>query len=180
VPPNNAPQITGVSDRTVSAGQTAAIDATCRDPDGTATTITNPNPPPGSTFSQTSGNPSTGRYRQRTNAGEVGQSFAVRFDCSDSGSPPASTSQGATIRVVQQAPPMPTPTQPQPTPAPCRQAGADCNSASQCCGGQCNVTPATPNNDVCCLPLGASCNLEGDLCCRPGGCVFPRNVCAAT
>ncbi|MET0153421.1 MAG: CsgG/HfaB family protein [Candidatus Binatia bacterium] len=171
VPPNNAPQITAVSDRTVSAGQTAAIDVTCRDPDGTATTITNPNPPPGSTFSQTSGNPATGRYRQRTNASEVGQSFAVRFDCSDSGSPPGSTSQGATIRVVQQAPPTPTPQPQQPTPAPCRQVGADCNSASQCCGGQCTETFATPNNDICCLPEGASCNPDNDLCCTT-----PRSI----
>jgi hypothetical protein len=180
VPPNNAPQITGVSDRTVSGGQTAAIDVTCRDPDGTATTITNPNPPPGSTFNQTSGNPATGRYRQRTNAGEVGQSFAVRFDCTDSGSPPASTSQGATIRVVQQAPPTPTPTPRQPTPVPCRQTGADCSSASQCCGGQCDVTRATPNDDVCCLPEGASCNPRNDLCCGPQTACGTGNTCIAT
>jgi TolB-like protein len=187
VPANNAPQITGLSDRTVSGGQTVAIDVTCRDPDGTATTITNPNPPPGSTFSQTSGNPATGRYRQRTNASEVGQSFAVRFDCTDGGTPPASTSQGATIRVVQQAPqqPTPTPAPQQPTPVPCRQTGADCNSASQCCGGQCDVTPATTSNDVCCSSPGASCNPGNDLCCRgtSSGCNCvppsgaPINVC---
>jgi tetratricopeptide (TPR) repeat protein len=169
---NNAPQITAVSDRTVSAGQTAAIDVTCRDPDGTVTTITNPNPPPGSTFSQTSGNPATGRYRQQTNTGEVGQRFAVRFDCTDSGSPPASTSQGASIRVVQPAPAAPPTPTPQPTPVPCRQAGADCSSASQCCGGQCELTFETPNNDVCCLPVGASCDPNNDLCCTP-----PRQPC---
>ncbi len=164
---NNAPQITGVSDRTVGAGQTAAIDATCRDPDGTLSTITNPNPPPRSTFGQTSGNPSTGRYRQQTNASEIGQSFAVRFDCSDSGSPPASTSQGATIRVVQQAPPPPTPTpQPQPTPVPCRSAGAGCSSASQCCDGECGTVPATVAIEVCCLPVNATCDQNNDLCCN--------------
>ncbi|HSD11760.1 MAG TPA: tetratricopeptide repeat protein, partial [Candidatus Binatia bacterium] len=44
---NNPPGLTGVSDRTVGAGQTAAIDMTCRDPDGTSTTITHGNLPPG-------------------------------------------------------------------------------------------------------------------------------------
>jgi len=60
-PGNNPPQLNGVSDRTVGGGQTAAIDMTCNDPDGTVTTIANPNPPPGSSFTQTSGVPATGR-----------------------------------------------------------------------------------------------------------------------
>jgi TolB-like protein len=165
-PANNPPQLNGVSNRTIAAGQTVAIDMTCRDPDGTVTTITNPNAGPGGSFSQTSGNPATGRYRQATSGGEVGQSFTVRFDCTDSGTPPASTSQSATIRVVQQAPPAPPTPTPQPTPVPCRQAGAGCSAASQCCGGQCDATPETPNSDVCCLPAGAACNPNNDFCCR--------------
>src|SRR5262249_50744418 len=110
-------------------------------------------------------NPATGRYRQGTSGGEVGQSFTVRFDCTDSGTPPASTSQSATIRVVQAPPIAPTPT-PQPTPVPCRQAGAGCSSAAQCCGGRCDATPSSPNNAVCCLPPGARCSTGSDLCCR--------------
>src|SRR5262249_50137760 len=50
---NNPPGLSGVGDRTVGAGQTAAIDMTCRDPDGTTTTIAAGSLPPGGSFNQT-------------------------------------------------------------------------------------------------------------------------------
>ena len=162
---NNPPALSGVSDRTVGAGQTATIDMTCRDPDGTSTTITNGNLPPGGSFSQTSGNPSTGRYRQTTNQGEVGQSFKVTFNCTDSGNPPASASANATTRVVAQPPPpTPTPTT-MPTPVPCKSTGQVCGSPSQCCGDQCGPSFNDRATDVCCLGPGQRCSANNNLCC---------------
>jgi TolB-like protein len=175
---NNPPQINGVSDRTVGAGQTASIDMTCNDPDGTSTTLANPNPPPGSTFSQTSGNPATGRYRQQTNSGEVGQTFTAHFTCTDSGTPPAGTSADATIRVVQA--PQPTPTTPAPTPTPrqCQGLGTGCKSGSQCCSNNCDTelltccvalqrSCTTPRD--CCTATAGSADCQGGLCCLPDG-----------
>jgi tetratricopeptide (TPR) repeat protein len=161
---NNPPGLTGVGDRTVGAGQTASIDMTCRDPDGTSTTITAGSLPPGGSFNQTSGNPATGRYRQTTNQSEAGQSFAVSFTCTDSGTPPASASASATIRVVQQVPPTPTAT-PAPTPVPCRPTGDACSSSSQCCGGQCGPSFNSRAAEVCCLGVGQLCNSDNDFCC---------------
>jgi hypothetical protein len=158
---NNPPQLNGVSDRTVGAGQTASIDMTCNDPDGTVTTIANPNPPPGSSFTQTSGVPATGRYRQQTTPNQAGQSFPVRFTCTDSGNPPASTSASATIRVVEQAQPPPTPTStpvPRPTPIPCRGVPTPCTNNSECCTGQCSPTGATGPSGNCCVPDGGACS----------------------
>jgi tetratricopeptide (TPR) repeat protein len=157
-PGNNPPQLNGVSDRTVGAGQTASIDMDCRDPDGTATTISNPNPAPGGSFSQTSGNPSTARYRQTTNQSQVGESFTTSFTCADSGTPPASTSQSATIRVVGQPQPLPTAT-PQPTPIPCESIGADCNQNTLCCSGTCDSELLE-----CCAPLNQACSNDGQCC----------------
>jgi hypothetical protein len=161
-PGNNPPQLNGVGDRTVAAGQTASIDMDCRDPDGTVTTIANPNPGPGGSFSQTSGNPANGRYRQTTNSSQVGQSFAVGFTCIDSGAPPASTRQNATIRVVAEAPPA----QPTPTPVPCLALETSCTQASQCCSAGCGQNPFG-EGPICCSPLGGACSIanEGAECC---------------
>ena len=177
-PGNNPPQLNGVSDRTVGAGQTATIDMSCRDPDGTTTTITNPVAGPGGSFSQTSGNPSTGKYKQTTNQSQVGQTFGVRFACTDSGNPPASTQQDATIHVVQQA-------QPQPTPVPCTVTGegAGCPDNQQCCSELCGTTPTGPH---CCVPPQSSCTGVGDCCggatsidCQSGHCcVLLQHTCA--
>lgn len=158
---NNAPALNGVSDRTVGAGQTASIDMDCRDPDGTVTTIAAGSLPPGGSFNQTSGNPATGRYRQTTTSSQVGQSFEVRFTCTDSGNPPASTTRSATIRVARQ--PQPTPT-PEPTPVPCRPPGDSCSAAAQCCLGLCGPSFST-TGDACCIPAGARCDINNDLCC---------------
>lgn len=157
-PGNNPPQLNGVADRTVGAGQTAVIDMDCRDPDGTTTTITNPNPAPGGSFNQTSGVPATARYRQTTSQGQVGESFTTSFTCTDSGAPPASTSQSATIRIVAQPQPEPTPT-PQPTPVPCRPLGASCSANSQCCSRGCAGDPS-----ICCGVEGAACTTDADCC----------------
>jgi hypothetical protein len=174
-----------VSDRTVGAGQTASIDMTCNDPDGTVTTIANPNPPPGSSFTQTSGVPASGRYRQQTTANQVGQSFTARFTCNDSGNPPASTSKDATIRVVQQAQatattaagPPPTPT---PTPVVCQVLGTQCNPQipSQCCSNNCDGELT-----ICCVATRGSCSNPEDCCtvpsgfqaCQGGSCCLPDN-----
>jgi hypothetical protein len=180
-PGNNAPQLNGVSDRTVGAGQTAAIDMTCNDPDGTVTTIANPNPPPGSSFTQTSGIPASGRYRQQTTANQVGQSFTARFTCDDSGNPPASTSKDATIRVVQQAQPTPTTAlAPTPTPRVCQSLGTQCNPQipTQCCSNNCD-----PELTTCCVATRGSCSNPEDCCtvpsgfqaCQGGSCCLPDN-----
>jgi len=180
-PGNNPPQLNGVSDRTVGAGQTASIDMTCNDPDGTVTTIANPNPPAGSTFTQTSGTPATGRYRQQTNTNQVGQSFAVRFTCTDSGNPPASTAANATIRVVAQAPPPSTPTPtapPRPTPIPCRGVPTPCANNSECCSGNCSPAGPSGPSGTCCVPDGGACsssfNSNDPTCCS--GCCS-RFIC---
>src|SRR4029077_2737614 len=101
---------------------------------------------------QTSGIPATGRYRQQTTANQAGQSFPVRFTCTDSGNPPASTSASATIRVVEQAPPPPTSTPtPRPTPIPCRGVPTPCANNSECCTGQCGGSGITTNGTTCCV-----------------------------
>ncbi len=187
---NNPPGLNGVGDRTVAAGQTAAIDMTCRDPDGTTTTIAAGNLPPGGSFNQTSGNPSTARYRQTTNQSEVGQSFPVTFTCTDSGTPPATVSANATIRVLQAAPPTPTLTPtPLPTPVPCTQTdqvpshGCPASgSTSQCCTGTCELT--TFDNcqvERCCVPPGGRCSDDGECCrgaCRPPGTCVTTGACS--
>lgn len=169
---NNPPQLNGVGDRTVQAGQTAAIDMDCKDPDGTSTSIASGGLPPGGSFDQTPGNPSTGRYRQTTNGNQVGQSFGVTFTCVDSGAPPLSTSRSATIRIAAAAP-TPTPVVPTPTPTrrppQCVNLGQSCGSGGpQCCPGNGICGPAnqpTPTaQTVCCLPPGADCVNNSDCC----------------
>jgi hypothetical protein len=102
VPPsgNNPPRLQGVSDRSVPAGETAAIDMQCFDPDGTTTSIQNTSAGPNSSFNQTSGNPGSGRYRQVTTVSQVGQVFNVAFVCTDSSNPPASDTEVARITVL--------------------------------------------------------------------------------
>jgi tetratricopeptide (TPR) repeat protein len=187
---NNTPQLNGVGDRTVAAGQTAVINMDCRDPDGTATTIANTQSGPGASFTQHTGTPGTAEYRQATNANQVGQSFAVKFGCTDSGNPPASTSAGATIRVVKQQQPAPEPTPqptavPPPTPRQCQPTGDGrnlCDSESECCSGNCSATPFNTDHGACCSPLGSVCNPQnegGDCCGGPNtvGCNFTTSQC---
>jgi len=166
---NNAPQLNGVGDRTVAAGQTASIDMDCRDPDGTVTSIASGGLPPGATLEQTPGNPSTGRYRQTTTGSQAGQNFSASFTCTDSGAPPQSVSRGATIHVVApQSTPQPT-AKPAPTPRPCRPNSQTCSSASQCCSGQCEFD--FNDERVCCPGIGAACvanDSSGGNCCQPG------------
>jgi TolB-like protein len=111
---NNPPTLQGVGDRSIPAGDSAAIDMQCFDPDSTATSIQITGAGPNSSFDQTSGNPASGHYRQVTNANQVGQVFNVSFVCTDSGNPPASDTKTAQIRVLaaftQTASPTPTPT----------------------------------------------------------------------
>jgi hypothetical protein len=165
---NNPPQLNGVGDRTVQTGQTAAIDMNCKDPDGTLTSIASGALPPGGSFQQSPGNPSTGSYKQTTNGNQAGQTFGVSFTCVDSGTPPLSTSRGATIRIVAgpvpTAAPAATPTQKPvqqcvPVPTPCTRG------QTNCCSGNCNVnTEFDPETFFCCSPLGNSCNEASDCC----------------
>ena len=179
-----APNLTGVVNRNVAAGDATAIEMQCSDPDGTATTITNPTSAPGGTFTQTSGNPSTARYRQGTNANQAGQTFMVSFVCTDSGNPPASTTRNATIRVVSPEEPEPDPTAtqippPNPTPTPqvlCAQTGQFCGSPGNdgaCCdvgsGAQCiEAFVAEVPTTLCCAPLGKACSTNGECCPQSG------------
>jgi TolB-like protein len=111
---NNPPSLQGVGDLTVQAGDTAAIDMQCFDPDGTTTSIQITGAGPNSSFDQTSGNPANGHYRQPTNTGHAGQVFNVSFVCTDSGNPPASDTRTARISVLERStkttPSTPTPT----------------------------------------------------------------------
>jgi hypothetical protein len=111
---NNPPSLQGVGDRTVRAGDSAAIDMQCLDSDSTATSIQNTSAGPNSSFDQISGSPAVGHYRQPTNSGQADQVFNVSFVCTDSGNPPASDTKTAQIRVLaaftQTASPTPTPT----------------------------------------------------------------------
>src|SRR5206468_10239903 len=141
----------GVGDRTVSAGQTAAIDMDCRDPDATTTSIASGPLPPSATFDQTTGNPSSGRYRQPTNTGQAGQRFGVSFTCTDSGTPPEASSRGATIHIVADVVPTPVPTA-RPTPRQCRAIQSDCTAASQCCTNHCEF--GSQEARICCALPG--------------------------
>lgn len=98
------------------------------------------------------------------------------------------------------APPTPTPTPvPTPTPTPlCRDPGVACDTALQCCRGECEVTSVssetlcclalgqgcddasnccgrrTTCDGVCCLPVGTACTDAGDCCGQGAGCVGGR------
>ncbi len=174
---NAAPALSGVADRTVTAGQTAALELSCRDPEGTASTITNPQKGPGATFTETSGDPATALYQQPTNVNQVGQNFTAGFTCTDSGSPAASVQLSATIHVVSSgAEPTPTPggkveptpvpvvstPTPVPTPVSCKVLGNTCSSSFECCSSNCGVTPQSPN--ACCVPPQGSCTSTPDCC----------------
>ncbi len=176
---NNSPQLNGVADRTVGAGQTTSLDLSCRDPDGTTTTIANPQKGPGASFTQTSGNPSTARYQQPTNANEQGQSFAIGFTCTDSGTPPSTVTANATIRVVAPAAvPTVTPTgKPKsppasstalPTPGACNPLTTPCVANAECCTNACAV-PEVGGAQQCCVPHKSNCSLQDDCCNSPLG-----------
>jgi TolB-like protein len=129
---NNQPSLQGVSDRSVQAGGTAAIDMQCFDPDGTASSIQNTNAGPNSSFDQAAGSPGVAHYRQPTNVDQAGQVFNVAFVCTDSGNPPASDTKTARISVLafftETASPIPTATSaPGPTSAPTRTPTATSN-----------------------------------------------------
>jgi hypothetical protein len=99
VRPNDPPRLEGVNDRSVRAGDTAAIDMLCTDSDGTTLSIQNTSAGPNSSFTQTPGNPASGRYRQNT-TGQEGLAFTVTFVCTDDGNPPASDTKSARITVL--------------------------------------------------------------------------------
>jgi hypothetical protein len=51
--------------------------------------------------------------------------------------------------------------------APCQQVGFQCEGASDCCSGACDVTLPEPSYCVTCLGTGVPCGPGNDLCC-PG------------
>jgi tetratricopeptide (TPR) repeat protein len=163
---NNAPGLQGVpGSSTVAVGSTLSYDVSSNDPDGNRVTLSARNLPPNSSFTQTSGALSTGRFTFRPDSSQENQTFIVTFCATDDGSPPAERCLDSSIRVL----PRPTPTPREPTPPPCDPLGETCRNNSDCCSGSCDFTDASPTSAVCCSPLGASCSAAagGSPCCSP-------------
>ena len=171
------PTISGVEDRTVTAGELIVLNVEGQDPEGSTVTLSQAGAPATATFESTSGNPATGTFRWQTTTADAGQTAEVTFRATASRGPPNDTATAtATLRVLA-APPTPTP------PPSCGGTGASCTEASECCQDiprGCEDTPAG-GGLRCCLGLTTACQIDGDCCgtanaCRGGQCCAPLGV----
>ena len=169
---NNPPGISGVpSNSTVAGGTELSFDVNGNDPDGDSVTLTNQNPPPGSTFNQTSGALVRGHFEWVPACEQVG-TYQTRF-CATDGRGGQSCGD-ARIEVTRCVPPPPT----------CDGLGTLCETAGQCCSNTCDFNNEQSDFEVCCIALGGNCaNAPNDCCVAADGgteCSGPGSTCCIT
>ena len=138
---NNPPGLNGVlSNASVTPGDTLGMNITSQDPDGQTVTLSAKNLPSNSSFNQTSGAMTTGRFAFSPSCGQANQSFGPTFCATDSAG--ASTCQTSQIHVRACPPPTSVPPQatatPTPTPTPCAGLDDFCFDIPCCSGLTCN------------------------------------------
>jgi len=171
------PTLSGVENRTVSAGDLIVLDVEGRDPEGSTVTLSETGAPSAATFDTTRGNPATGLFRWQTTLSDGGQTVEVTFTATASRGPPNDTANASASLNVLAAPPTPTP------PPMCGGTGASCTTQSQCCQDiprECDDTPAG-GGTRCCLGLTTQCQVDGDCCgsdnaCQTQRCCAPLGV----
>ncbi|MDG2305455.1 MAG: hypothetical protein P8R42_12570 [Candidatus Binatia bacterium] len=175
--PVRPPTLSGVQDRSVSAGDLIVLNIEGQDPEGSPVTLTQSGAPSAATFDTSRGNPATGTFRWQTTLSDGGQTVDVTFTATASRGPPNDTASESATLSVSSAPPTPTP------PPTCGGTGASCTAPAECCQDiprECDVTPAG-SGTRCCLGLTMPCQIDGNCCgsdnaCRGQQCCAPLGV----